>query len=177
MSYPIARLNGLVVAELDGETLVYDLELNKAHCLNETAARVWAACSGSHTDAEIAELISFGNGFKLTADAVSLAIDQLSEKNLVSFSDQSDRKPVSRRDLLRKLGHSAVIALPLISTVVVPKTAMAQSSVCGTPTSCTCIGRGSNGGTCPSNNCAFGCTCGDLTGCNPAGNHCRGICI
>lgn len=177
MSYPIARLTGLVVTELKGETLVYDLELNKAHCLNETAARVWAACSGNHAETEIAELISVGNGVKVTVDAVSLAIHQLSERNLVSFSDRCDRKPVSRRDLLCKLGQSAAIALPLISTVVVPKTAMAQSSVCGTPTSCNCIGRGSNGGTCPSNNCAFGCTCGDLTGCNPAGNHCRGICI
>ena len=35
---PIARSNGLVVQEMPDEVLVYDLDSNKAHCLNETAA-------------------------------------------------------------------------------------------------------------------------------------------
>jgi len=34
------------VKQADGEVLIYDLERNKAHCLNNTAARVWQYCDG-----------------------------------------------------------------------------------------------------------------------------------
>lgn len=37
---PLARSEGLVIQEMPDEVLVYDLETNKAHCLNETAAFV-----------------------------------------------------------------------------------------------------------------------------------------
>ena len=39
--YPVARKSGLVVQEMPDEVLVYDLNSNKAHCLNQTAASVW----------------------------------------------------------------------------------------------------------------------------------------
>ncbi len=38
---PHGRKDGLVVKELGNETLVYDLERDEAHCLNQTAALVW----------------------------------------------------------------------------------------------------------------------------------------
>jgi len=38
---PRARKDGLVIKELVNETLVYDLERDEAHCLNQTAALVW----------------------------------------------------------------------------------------------------------------------------------------
>ena len=45
--------------EMPDEVLVFDLETNKAHCLNQTAAFVWKACDGVNSVAEIAKL--FGN--------------------------------------------------------------------------------------------------------------------
>ena len=55
---PVARTESLIVKEVDGETLVYDLTTDKAHCLNETAARVWKNCDGRKNVSEISEALS-----------------------------------------------------------------------------------------------------------------------
>ena len=68
---PAARQAGLVVRELPGETLVYDLENNKAHCLNGTAALVWRRCDGQTTVAELAQTLHEELG--LPADEVPCA--------------------------------------------------------------------------------------------------------
>ena len=41
---PKSRTDNLVVQEMNDEVLVYDLDSNKAVCLNETAAIVWKSC-------------------------------------------------------------------------------------------------------------------------------------
>ncbi|HJZ82776.1 MAG TPA: PqqD family peptide modification chaperone [Pyrinomonadaceae bacterium] len=46
---PRARSENLVIRELDDETLVYDMERDEAHCLNQTAALVWQRCDGRTT--------------------------------------------------------------------------------------------------------------------------------
>ncbi len=43
---PQARKDRLVIEELPEETLIYDQERHKAHCLNQTAAFVWGRCDG-----------------------------------------------------------------------------------------------------------------------------------
>jgi hypothetical protein len=43
-----------VIQELPDETLVYDLQRNRAHCLNRTAALVWRHCDGQATVADLA---------------------------------------------------------------------------------------------------------------------------
>ncbi len=50
---PKARKENLVVQELDGEVLIYDLNTNKAFCLNEASALVWQACDGNKDVSEI----------------------------------------------------------------------------------------------------------------------------
>jgi hypothetical protein len=55
---PRARTEGLVINELTDEVLVYDLKLDKAHCLNQTAAAVWKLCDGQRTAAQIALKLS-----------------------------------------------------------------------------------------------------------------------
>jgi hypothetical protein len=50
---PKARGEGIVVREVAGEALVYDLDTHKATCLNETAARVRKLCDGRRTVADI----------------------------------------------------------------------------------------------------------------------------
>lgn len=50
---PVARQSGLVVQEMPEEVLVYDLETNKAHCLNQSAAFVWKSCDGKNSVMDI----------------------------------------------------------------------------------------------------------------------------
>jgi hypothetical protein len=46
--FPRARAENLTVRVLGDETLVYDQERHKAHCLNATAALVWRHCNGKN---------------------------------------------------------------------------------------------------------------------------------
>lgn len=50
MNYlPLARMNDLVVQNLDTEVLIYDLKINKAFNLNETLKIIYEACDGKTT--------------------------------------------------------------------------------------------------------------------------------
>ena len=54
---PKKRKEGIIVKELPDEVLVYDLDRDKAHCLNHSAAAVWERCDGRTTVAEIARAV------------------------------------------------------------------------------------------------------------------------
>lgn len=47
----------LDVHEVDDGLVIYDLASERVHYLNETAALVFALCTGEHDDAAIAELV------------------------------------------------------------------------------------------------------------------------
>ena len=55
---PRARKAGLIVNNLNDEVLVYDLERDKAHSLNSSAAFIWKKCNGRRTIAEVAQALS-----------------------------------------------------------------------------------------------------------------------
>jgi len=125
---PTARKSGLVVQEVPDELLVYDLDSNKAHCLNQSAAMVWRSCNGDNSVAEIAELVGQQAGSGVTEDFVWLAIDQLSENNLLEKEVAVDLKGLSRREAIKKIGMASVIAVPVIASLVAPQSAMAAAS-------------------------------------------------
>ena len=77
--YPLARTSGLVVQEVPNEVLVFDMETNEAHCLNETAAMVWKYCDGNTSVPQIAQILGENKGSNVNDDLVWLAIDQLNE--------------------------------------------------------------------------------------------------
>ena len=141
---PTARRERLIVNELADETLVYDLERDEAHCLNQTAAIVWKLCDGQTTVDEIA--IRVGNELQETVDAkvVWLALAQLRKRRLLLErisrpASRLMRPRISRRELAIKLGRVMVIALPLITTIAAPMPASAGScSNCGPPTAICC---------------------------------------
>ena len=54
---PRARTSGLIVRELDGEVLIFDVTGNQAHCLNGVAGAVWKRCDGGTTVSEIAAMV------------------------------------------------------------------------------------------------------------------------
>jgi hypothetical protein len=149
---PVARKSGLVVQEMPDEVLVYDLNSNKAHCLNQTAAKVWQACDGSQSISDIAAELGKGNN----EDLVWLAIDQLSENDLLEAKVASKFKGQSRRDVIKKIGLASIIAVPVIASLVAPQNALAaQSCNCVNPTQCTTgpNGNGRGGTVCPAATC------------------------
>jgi hypothetical protein len=145
--YPLARKSGLVVQEMPDEVLVYDLNSNKAHCLNETAAKVWKSCDGKTSIGEMAAVFGKGNN----EDLVWLAIDQLSENELLETGVTSKFKGQSRRDVIKKIGLASVVAVPVIASLVAPQNALAAQS-CNCVNNGQCIS-GANRGQCPSSTC------------------------
>src|SRR5215210_3189650 len=110
---PHARRAKLVVRELIDETLVYDVEGHRAHCLNRTAALVWELCDGERTVSLIAGQV----GERLSADVpeevVRLALEQLADRGLLAPCDSRPEPApdlVSRRAMVRRLGLAAAVA-------------------------------------------------------------------
>jgi len=126
---PFARNKGVVVQDLDEEILVYDLLTNKAYCLNQTASRVYRACEAKSSFAGLKRKHNF------TDDVVFLALDELKRANLVDEDGRylSPFAGLSRREAIRRVGVASMIALPVISSLVAPSPAHAQSLICVNP--------------------------------------------
>lgn len=147
---PVARKEGLVIQEMPDELLVYDLETNKAHSLNQTATSVWKACNGENSIADIAKMFDKNSG---SEDLVWLAIDQLNENDLLEKEYELDLNGRSRRDLIKKVGLASVIALPVVASLTAPSSALAAAS-------CACVAPG---------DCATQPTCPSTVNCAPTG--------
>ena len=139
---PIARKESLIIKELPNETLVYDLETDKAHCLNETAARVWKNCDGRQTVTQLRELTEKETNSPVPEEMVWLALDQLEQFKLLEtpVRQPSHLSSMSRRQMIRLAG-TAAIAVPVITSIVAPRPAQAQSlfppgSCCTSPAQC-----------------------------------------
>jgi hypothetical protein len=154
---PRARKDGLVIKELPNETLVYDLERDEAHCLNQTAALVWKRCDGKTTVARMAGLLQDQLDTSVNADVVWLAIKQLQRFHLVeSYAEETEAMPsVSRRNLVLKYAPAALV-LPLIMSISAPTAAQASTNpACATPPfpdGCPCT----NDSDCINGNCDVG---------------------
>ncbi len=131
---PIARQNGLVVQEMPDEVLVYDLDANKAHCLNSSAALIWKSCDGTKSVADIVDQFESNGGGKVSEDFVWLAIDQLNENNLLVGKVAPRFASQSRRQVLKTIGQASMVALPVIASLVAPPRALGNlSCVCTDP--------------------------------------------
>lgn len=130
---PLARKDSLIVKEVENETLVYDLTTDKAHCLNETAARVWKKCDGKTSAGDIANLLGADAKTKVHENVVWLALDQLEEFRLL---EEGAATPVrllemTRRQMVQALGVAAALTIPVITSIVAPTAAMAASIPAG----------------------------------------------
>ena len=138
---PKARTDQLIIKELPDETLVYDRETDKAHCLNRTAATVWKNCDGQTSVKDISASLGVGSEAPVDEEIVWLALQQLEQFKLL---EQAPNPPqtfagMTRRQLMRNLGVAAV-ALPVVVSIVAPMAAEAQSCSGGTnrPPQCPC---------------------------------------
>jgi hypothetical protein len=125
---PMARQTGLVVQEMPDEVLVYDLDTNKAHCLNQSAALVWKSCDGKNSVMDIVrEFESTGAG-KVSEDFVWLAIDQLNENGLLESKVSPRFHGQSRRQVLKTIGLASIVSVPVIASLVAPQNALGSVS-------------------------------------------------
>ena len=148
---PKKREQRLVIDELPDEVLVYDLDRHKAHCLNLTAALVWKNCDGRTAPPEIACRLEKELQAPCPEDVVWLALRQLTNLHLL---EQPMPLPpavagLSRRQMVRALGVAAVVAVPVVYTIVAPtpaeaatcaKTAQACGALLPCCSGCTCTG-------------------------------------
>jgi hypothetical protein len=138
--------------EMPDELLVYDLDTNKAHCLNQTSAFVWKACNGKNSVSDISKLFGNNAGNAVPEDLVWLAIDQLSQNNLLENRVSVKLNGQTRREIIKKVGLASVVALPLVASLVAPSAVLA-----GITGACT--------GTCPSAGSTETRTCPDTCQC------------
>lgn len=131
---PRARRRRLVIQALEGETLIYDQESHRAHCLSPFAGRLWEACDGRRTVADM----------KKTWDWSTETIAQgLRELNSAGLLDEAPLEEPTRRRMLGRLGRAA--AVPAVVSILVPASASAQSCLpngafCGTSSASCCSG-------------------------------------
>lgn len=142
--FPIARREKLIVEELSDEVLVYDLDSDKAHCLNRTAALIWKNCDGEKTPDDIAVLLQQEFEFPVSSQVVRLGLEELAGYGLLQEENSlAPGSQLSRRRLIQHLGVTAAIALPMIMSISAPTAAQA----------------GSTTDPCIANPRAFGCPC------------------
>lgn len=55
---PQARTHEIVERVVDASLLVYDLELQRVHILNQTAALIWRLCDGYRSTDDIAAVVA-----------------------------------------------------------------------------------------------------------------------
>jgi hypothetical protein len=158
---PRARTKELVIQELPDEVLVYDMERQKAHCLNQTSAFVWKHCDGKTTLAKMTRLLEQRLAIPIDDDVVWLALNQLRRFRLLEEGSVTiGTLKVSRRDLVRKY-LPAALALPVILSIAAPAAAQATSRCGNAGDPCTTTGPPFSQGTC----------CNGLA-CSPITNKC-----
>ncbi len=146
-AHPKRRDEGLIVREVEGEVIVYDLDRHEAHCLNPEAVRLWNACDGNNNGQEILHLLYGDQPEQVHEAAFLVGLQQLQEKHLFDAKGESlafdNEIRVSRRDLLARYGKVAAmaVALPAVISILSPTPAEAAScfasgATCTTSSQC-----------------------------------------
>ena len=126
---PRARDTKLIERQVESELIVYDSNVDKAHCLNETAARVWRACDGNTTVAEIATGLPGDVDADEREDLVWAALEQLEKADLLEepVVPPELAQQASRRRAVRRLAFASVVGFPLMASIVAPTAAQVGS--------------------------------------------------
>jgi coenzyme PQQ synthesis protein D (PqqD) len=119
----VPRRRDLPVREIADEVVLYELKTWRAHCLNPSAAAVWRLCDGHRNVAEIARSLGWEE------DLVWTALQELNESNLLEneVPSMTGTYMLSRRELVKKISIGASIALPVVTSILVPTPSAAAS--------------------------------------------------
>ena len=160
---PQAHNENMVVQHLNDEVLIYNLQTNKAVCLNSTSAIVFNNCDGKTTFDELK------SKYKFNDDLIYFTLDKLDENNLLdNYRTGEHFAGLSRREVIKRVGMGSLIALPVISGLVAPSAAFAASGGQANGTTCT----NPNGSQCQSGICTNTFTAGPTGPANPSGQYC-----
>jgi len=164
MKRPLSKKEDIVTQELPGELLIYNLATDRAFCLNETATFVWREADGRKSVGEIKELMEREFKTLVNEDLVRLALEQLARDGLLesAWEEKAEEKfaGMTRREVVRRIGVSSLIALPVIASLATPVHAVGcPFSGAITQKQCSenpdCSGRAcTTGGNCTSGACA-----------------------
>lgn len=134
MAY-LARKDGFVIKHLRDEVVVYEIDTHRAHRLDKVASKVWALCDGTRQTPELVAALARDYGIAAEDELVELALEQLWNAGLVTGDARPPLADASRRQLFHRLGVATgvVLVLPLVSSIVAPPAAHAQSQPPGPP--------------------------------------------
>jgi hypothetical protein len=129
---PKAKTN-ILVEKLPDESLVYDLDRHRAHCLNPAAALLLAGANGKRDIPALLRLLHEELGEPATEEIVRLGLERLRRARLLEWEGEGiGEKGMSRRRAIRKLAGVG-IALPSVLTVA---TAQGPPGTKITPAAC-----------------------------------------
>ena len=118
----------ITVREVGAETLVYDERRHKAFCLNRSCSAIWRLSTGKHTITQMGALASIELGVEMGEDFVRFAVEELRREGLIEPVGAAEAvTPLSRRDVLQRLGVGGAMLLPAIAAIVAPTAAQAYS--------------------------------------------------
>jgi hypothetical protein len=131
--FPKARKSKLLIRKVGNETVVYDTKTHNALALNELTTAVWEVCTGKSDASSLLEIIRCSGLVNAVDQVVLMAIDQLNRAGLLKTStetNETDKKRLTRREMIRLIGITSAAALPAISIIGI-QPAIAQSSGLG----------------------------------------------
>ncbi len=102
---PNARTDQLIIEDILDETVVYDLERDRAHCLNPAARLVWRACDGRTSAGDVAAKLG-DVGLPADEAVVWMALHGLDRARLLAGPVEAPqpRASYNRREVIRALG-------------------------------------------------------------------------
>jgi len=128
---PRARTDQLLIEELDDELLVYDLDADKAHRLNHTAAAVFRNADGQRSVEQLVDVVGASVSELVDEDLVLITLDDLAEARLIEdYESRASRDArLSRRRFIRRAGavSAAATVLPVVHSIIAPSAAEAQT--------------------------------------------------
>jgi hypothetical protein len=126
---PLARYTDITKERLATETIIYDHERHRVHCLNRVLAFVLEQCDG-HTPVRLmAERLPDAMKLPPDQDIILLALRQLNRIHLLTgeVPELNSNTLPSRRELARRFAYVGGVMLPAVASIVAPTPAMAGS--------------------------------------------------
>jgi len=124
---PLTKKDFIVVEESPNEALIYDSAKNKLHILTPVATTVWKSCDGKTSVSEITHKLKAGLNNDLGEEVTWLALEELEKNGLLETSVNIPQETISRRAVLKTAALTVAVSLPLVTTLMAPSPAHAQS--------------------------------------------------
>jgi hypothetical protein len=117
----------LIARTIGDELLLFNEETSTAHCLNGIAGEMWMACERESSVREVTEVLR-PRWPDIEGEMVWGSLSKLAAAGLLQETTVLENISTGRRELIRKLGIAAAVALPIIVTSVLVPPAYAAAS-------------------------------------------------